>query len=79
VLEVGAGLGSITVALAETGCEVLAVEFDRRLTPALREVVSAFPNVRVEQLDAMRVDWHELLGDERWTMVSNLPYNISVT
>ncbi|MGH2672912.1 MAG: 16S rRNA (adenine(1518)-N(6)/adenine(1519)-N(6))-dimethyltransferase RsmA [Actinomycetota bacterium] len=78
VLEVGAGLGSITVALAEAGCEVLAVEFDRRLTPALREVVSAYPNVRVEQLDVMRVDWHELLGAERWTMVSNLPYNISV-
>jgi 16S rRNA (adenine1518-N6/adenine1519-N6)-dimethyltransferase len=78
VLEVGAGLGSITVALAQSGCEVLAVEFDRRLTPALREVVSAYPNVRVEQLDAMRVDWDELLGAERWTMVSNLPYNISV-
>jgi len=78
VLEVGAGFGSITVALAEAGCEVLAVEFDRRLTPALREVVSAFPSVRVEQLDAMRVDWRELLGDEGWTMVSNLPFNISV-
>ena len=78
MLEVGAGLGSITVALAEAGCEVLAVEFDRRLTPALREVVSAFPNVRVEQVDVMRADWHGLLGDERWTMVSNLPYNISV-
>lgn len=78
VLEIGAGLGSITVALAEAGCEVLAVEFDRRLTPALLEVVSAFPNVRIEQLDAMRVDWHELLGDEGWTMVANLPYNISV-
>jgi 16S rRNA (adenine1518-N6/adenine1519-N6)-dimethyltransferase len=78
VLEIGAGLGSITLALAEAGCEVLAVEFDRRLTPALHEVVSAYPNVNVEQLDVMRADWHELLGDERWTMVSNLPYNISV-
>lgn len=77
-MEVGAGLGSITVALAEAGCEVLAVEFDRRLTPALREVVSAYANVRVEQLDVMRVDWHEILGGEPWTLVSNLPYNISV-
>lgn len=79
MLEVGAGLGSITVALAQSGCEVLAVEFDRRLLPALREVVAAYPNVRVEQLDAMRADWRDLLGDERWTMVSNLPYNISVS
>jgi 16S rRNA (adenine1518-N6/adenine1519-N6)-dimethyltransferase len=78
VLEVGAGLGSITVALADAGCAVLAVEFDRRLTPALREVVSEYGNVRVEQLDAMRLDWDALLGDGRWTMVSNLPFNISV-
>lgn len=78
MLEVGAGLGSITVALAEAGCEVLAVEFDRRLTPALREVVSGYENVRVEQLDAMRLDWHALLGAGPWAMVSNLPFNISV-
>lgn len=78
VLEVGAGFGSITVALAEAGCEVLAVEFDRRIVPALREVVAALPRVRVEQVDAMRVDWDRLLGPGPWAMVSNLPYNVSV-
>jgi 16S rRNA (adenine1518-N6/adenine1519-N6)-dimethyltransferase len=78
VLEVGAGLGSITVALAETGCEVLAVEFDRRLTPALREVIQSYASVRVEEVDAMHADWRELLGDGSWDMVSNLPFNISV-
>lgn len=78
VLEVGAGLGSITVALAEAGCDVLAVEFDRRLTPALREVVSTYANVRIEELDAMHTDWPRLLGPGPWTMVSNLPFNISV-
>lgn len=78
VLEVGAGLGSITVALAEAGCEVLAVEFDRRVTPALREVVADRPTVRVAEVDAMHADWRELLGEGPWTMVSNLPFNISV-
>lgn len=78
VLEVGAGLGSITVALAQAGCDVLAVEFDRRLTPALREVVSGYANVRVDELDAMHADWAALLGGGRWAMVSNLPFNISV-
>jgi 16S rRNA (adenine1518-N6/adenine1519-N6)-dimethyltransferase len=75
---VGAGLGSITVALAAAGCDVLAVEFDRRLAPALREVVGGLGNVRVEQVDAMRADWDALLGDGGWSMVSNLPFNISV-
>jgi 16S rRNA (adenine1518-N6/adenine1519-N6)-dimethyltransferase len=78
VLEVGAGLGSITVALAEAGCDVLAVEFDRRLTPALREVVAGHAAVRVEEVDAMHADWGALLGEGPWTMVSNLPFNISV-
>ena len=40
VVEVGAGLGSLTVALAATGADVLAIEFDRALVPALEEVVA---------------------------------------
>jgi 16S rRNA (adenine1518-N6/adenine1519-N6)-dimethyltransferase len=78
VLEVGAGFGSITVALAEAGCEVLALEFDRALLPALREVTAGRPGVRVEQVDAMRADWDRLLPGAPWAMVSNLPYNVSV-
>lgn len=78
VLEVGAGFGSITVALAEAGCEVLAVEFDRGIAPALEEVVAGMPLVRVERADAMHADWSSLLGGGPWAMVSNLPFNISV-
>jgi len=39
VLEFGAGLGSLTLALAETGARVVAVELDRHLLPVLRSVV----------------------------------------
>ena len=78
VLEVGAGLGSLTVALAAVGANVLAVEFDRRLVAALGEVASPLPNVRVELGDAMRMDWARLLPGRGWKMVSNLPYNIAV-
>ena len=78
VLEVGAGLGSLTVPLAEAGCRVLAVEVDRGLADALREVVAPYPNVRIEVADAMRLDWSSTLGAGRWSMVSNLPYNVSV-
>jgi len=78
VLEVGAGLGSLTVALAATRAEVLAVELDRALVPALEEVLASFPNVRLEIGDAMRIDWGSLLEGSGWKMASNLPYNVSV-
>lgn len=77
VVEVGAGLGSLTLALVETGAAVTAVEMDRYLVPVLREVVADHP-VRVVEGDAMRLDWAELLADhERWSLVANLPYNVA--
>ena len=77
VVEIGAGVGSLTLALVESGAAVTAVEVDRRLVPALREVVGDRP-VRVVEADAMALDWRELLGDEGpWVLVANLPYNIA--
>ncbi len=78
VVEVGAGVGSLTLALAETGARVTAVELDRRLAPALRSVVEP-AGVRVVVADAMELDWDELLGPEpgRWVLVANLPYNVA--
>ena len=79
MLEIGAGLGSLTVALADAGCEVLALELDRGLAHALEEVCAPFGHrVRVMIADAMRADWDTLLPGEGWAMVSNLPYNVSV-
>jgi 16S rRNA (adenine1518-N6/adenine1519-N6)-dimethyltransferase len=78
VVEVGAGLGSLTVALAAAGAEVLAVEFDRRLVPALEEVTADLPGVSVLNADAMKLDWQEALGAGPWTLCANLPYNVAV-
>lgn len=79
MVEIGAGLGSLTVALADAGAEVLAVEFDRRLMPALEEVTADLPRVRTLHADAMKLDWRSELGDVRgWTLCANLPYNIAV-
>lgn len=64
VVEVGPGLGSLTLALAETGAEVTAVEFDRYLLPVLREVVEP-AGVRVVHGNAMTLDWSALLGEGR--------------
>ena len=78
VLEIGAGLGSLTVALAETGAEVVAVERDRRLLPALLPLVEPL-GVRVVQGDALSLDWPAVLGPgDGWIMVANLPYNVAV-
>jgi 16S rRNA (adenine1518-N6/adenine1519-N6)-dimethyltransferase len=79
VIEIGAGFGSLTLALAGAGAEVIAVEFDRGVVPALREVAADAPAVRVVQADAMRLDWNAVLGagDDPWTLCANLPYNIA--
>jgi 16S rRNA (adenine1518-N6/adenine1519-N6)-dimethyltransferase len=76
VVEIGAGVGSLTLALAETGAAVTAIEVDPRLLPALREVAEP-AGVTVVEGDALRLDWSELLGDEQWALVANLPYNIA--
>ena len=78
VLEICAGLGSLTVALAAAGAEVLAVEMDRALLPALDEVVGPLGSVRLQTGDAMRIDWVRVLPGRGWKMVSNLPYNVAV-
>ena len=76
VVEVGAGLGSLTLALAETGAAVTAVEVDRRLLPVLRSLVEP-AGVRVVAGDAMTLDWDAVLGEPPWMLVANLPYNIA--
>jgi 16S rRNA (adenine1518-N6/adenine1519-N6)-dimethyltransferase len=78
VLEVGPGLGSLTLALRQAGAAVVAVEADPRLLPALAEVLGDDPLVRVEVADALRVDLAALAPQAR-RLVANLPYNIAAT
>ena len=79
VVEVGAGLGSLTLALVEAGARVVAVELDRHLLPVLDEVLAAAdPRPTVVQADALQLDWSELLaGAASWHLVANLPYNVA--
>jgi 16S rRNA (adenine1518-N6/adenine1519-N6)-dimethyltransferase len=76
VVEIGAGLGALTLALAETGASVTAVETDPQLIPILAEVVGP-AGVTIVEGDALRLDLPELLGDARWVLVANLPYNVA--
>lgn len=62
VLEIGAGLGSLTLALAEAGAaRVVAVEKDRLLAPLLGEAASGWPAVEVVEGDALELDWRSLV------------------
>ena len=79
VVEVGPGLGSLTLAILETGAAVTAVEIDHRLAARLPETAAAHgvaPDaLTVVDADALRVA--ELPGEPS-VLVANLPYNISV-
>lgn len=80
VVEVGPGLGSLTLALLEAGARVTAVEIDPRLAAALVDTVAARAPDEADALtviaaDALRVD---ALDDAPRLLVANLPYNVSV-
>lgn len=83
VVEIGAGLGSLTLALADTGASVLAIEMDRRLVPLLREQVAG-RDVEVVEGDALELDLEAVLAsadrgtESAWSLVANLPYNVAV-
>jgi 16S rRNA (adenine1518-N6/adenine1519-N6)-dimethyltransferase len=77
VVEVGAGRGSLTRALAEAGAEVLAVEVDPSLLPALEESVTGLRRVRVLHADAKDREWKDELGEDEWVLAANLPYNVA--
>jgi 16S rRNA (adenine1518-N6/adenine1519-N6)-dimethyltransferase len=77
VLEIGAGLGSLTRLLAVQAAEVVAVEIDHRLVPVLKEVVAAYPNVSVIEGDILKLDPGQLVGREGYVVVANIPYYIT--
>lgn len=81
VLEIGPGIGVLTVQLAQTAKKVVTVELDRSLQKTLDDTLSHTDNVTVVYGDVMKLDLHTLLqehfGDEPVTVCANLPYNIT--
>jgi 16S rRNA (adenine1518-N6/adenine1519-N6)-dimethyltransferase len=77
ILEVGAGVGSLTRLLSRHSREVFAIELDRRLIPALRVAIQDAPNVRIIQADILKLDIAELVGDFSYSVVANIPYYLS--
>lgn len=78
VLEIGAGVGTLTQALAEHCQRVLAVEVDPGLFSILQQVLGGRAQVTLVHGDALDLDFERLLGEDgRWKVVANLPYSIA--
>jgi len=83
VLEIGPGLGSLTLYLSEAARQVIAVEIDRTLLPPLRSVLAARSNVTLVEDDILKLDPTELLSSYRtnersnYKVVANIPYYIT--
>lgn len=83
VVEVGPGLGSLTVGLVAAGAHVVVIELDNHLLAPLREVlggVEGGAGVDIVQADAQRLDWTEFFAGRHegpWKLVANLPYNVA--
>lgn len=77
VLEIGPGVGSLTVLLAERARRVVAVELDERLRPALEAVLRPYPQVTLVFGDILQQDIAALMGRGAYKVVANIPYYIT--
>lgn len=81
VIEVGPGIGVLTVELAKRAQKVIAIELDERLYPILDETLADYPNAHVVPGDILKVDLHRLIEEEfdgmPLVICANLPYYIT--
>ena len=85
VVEIGPGLGALSVPLAERANQVVAVEVDPVMVSILNEEMTAHPNFQVVEADILKVDPAQLLAErltgfdlgDPYLVVANLPYYIT--
>jgi len=74
IVEVGAGMGTLTQALVETGCQVISIEVDRRLKKYLEQHLMSYQNLQVVFEDALKYDFSKL---PKFRLIANVPYYIT--
>ena len=77
VLEVGAGLGHLTAQLAKSAEQVVAVELDERFIPVLEENLAEYQNIRIIQGDILSLNPQDLVQENNYLVVANIPYYIT--
>ncbi|MFT5873957.1 MAG: 16S rRNA (adenine1518-N6/adenine1519-N6)-dimethyltransferase [Clostridium sp.] len=78
IIEIGPGFGTLTRALLKRAKKVCAIELDEKLFPILEEELKEFDNFELIHKDALKVDFNELIGDEKSVkLVANLPYYLT--
>lgn len=84
VVEIGPGVGSLTTGLLDAGAQVVAVELDQHLIPALSDAVNGEigddASFEVVHGDATDLNWSEFFDGRPhtgWKLVANLPYNVA--
>ena len=77
VVEIGPGLGSLTLVLAQAAKRVVAIEVDAGFIPVLTDHFGADTHVQIAHADALEVDLAELTDNRPARLVANLPYNVA--
>ena len=78
IVEIGPGTGALTAELIKAAGRVVAIEFDKKLTPLLHEQFGQLPNFKLIMADALATDFcREILPARQARLAANLPYNIS--
>ena len=75
-LEIGPGLGALTLHLADSAGRVVAVELDGRLLPILRQQLGSNPNVVIVHADILELDLDHYF-EQRYKALGNVPYYIT--
>lgn len=77
IIEIGPGLGALTVPLLDALGRLEVIELDRDVIPRLVASCAGHGELTVTQADALKVDYTALANGEALRLIGNLPYNIS--
>lgn len=77
VLEIGPGLGGLTRYLAASARNVIAVELDENLIPPLKDVLAPYQNVHIIHGDILKLSPKDLINENHYLVVANIPYYIT--
>ena len=78
IISIGPGVGTLTAQLLNKAKKVTSIELDNDLIPILQQELGNHPNFSLIHKDALKVDFNEVIGDEKSVkLVANLPYYVT--